>query len=373
MTQHLPTSVQTVLTSLASRQAEGLGVRLARSPICARPFLVLCRILVALLLWCVLASGSVAFAHEVRPAHLKVTETTSGRYLVTWKVPALAGNQRIAIDPQFADDVKLAKDASRVFAGDASIRTFQIVREQGLAGTEIRFANLPATMIDVLVQVTFLDGRYYTSIIRPSSPVFQIPERDSEASIFSSYLILGIEHILFGWDHLLFVLGLTILVADRRRLLWAVTGFTVAHSITLSLAMLDIIHVPSPPVEAVIALSIVLLAVEDIRLRRDGLESMGTKSPWLISIVIGLVHGLGFAGALSEYGLPAHAKFIALFSFNLGVELGQVSFIVVIVILTEIIKKFSEATLPRLQTAAITLIGVMGAFWFVERVVGFFA
>lgn len=331
------------------------------------------RLLVSLFLWSVLASGSVSFAHEVRPAHLKVTETTLGRYLVTWKVPAMSGNQRIAIDPQFADDVKVQKDETSVFAGDASIGSFQIAREQGLAGTEINFANLPATMIDVLVQVTFLDGRYYTSIVRPSSPVFQIPERDSEASIFSSYLVLGVEHILFGWDHLLFVLGLTILVTDRRRLLWAVTGFTVAHSITLSLAMLDIVHVPSPPVEAIIALSIVLLAVENIRLRRDGLESMATKSPWLISIVIGLVHGLGFAGALSEFGLPGHAKFIALFSFNLGVELGQVSFILVILVLAGIITKVSSATLPRLQTVAITLIGVMGAFWFVERVVGFFA
>lgn len=331
------------------------------------------RLLVSLLLWYVLASGSLASAHEVRPAHLKVTETSLGRYLVTWKVPALSGSQRIAIDPQFAADVKVETDASSAFTGGASIESFQIIREQGLAGTDIVFANLPATMIDVLVEVSFLDGRYHSVIVRPHDPVFAVPRRESDWAIFSSYLVLGVEHILFGWDHLLFVLGLTLLVTDRRRLLWAVTGFTVAHSITLSLAMLDIVHVPSPPVETIIALSIVLLAVENIRLQRDGLESLATKSPWLISVVIGLVHGLGFAGALSEFGLPGHAKIVALFSFNLGVELGQVSFIVVVLGFAAIIAKASSAALPKLQTAAITLVGVMGAFWFVERVVGFFA
>jgi len=327
--------------------------------------------LLSLFVWCVMSCGLTAFAHEVRPAHLMVTETTAGRYLVTWKVPALTGSQRIAIDPVFAADVKVEKDVSDVFTSGASIESYPIVREPGLAGTEITFNNLPATMIDVLVQVTFLDGRYYTSIVRPSSPVFQIPERDSEGSIFLSYLVLGIEHILFGWDHLLFVLGLTILVTNRLRLLWAITGFTIAHSITLSLAMLDIVRVPGAPVEAVIALSIVLLAVENVRLRRDGLESLATRSPWLISIVIGLVHGLGFAGALSEYGLPKHAQFIALFSFNLGVEVGQVSFILVMLSLAAVINKAGSTVLPKLQMAAVSFIGVMGAFWFVERVIGF--
>jgi hydrogenase/urease accessory protein HupE len=311
-------------------------------------------------------------AHEVRPAHLTVTETTIGRYLVQWKVPAATRDQRISIDPEFASNV--TSDADRVdgFSGGASVRTWHITCEDGLAGTDIGFRNLPSTMIDVLVQVTFLDGRYYTSIVRPHSPVFHVPSRDSEASIFSSYMVLGIEHILFGWDHLLFVLGLTILVTDRRRLFWAVTGFTIAHSITLSLAMLDVVRVPGPPVEAIIALSIVLLAVENIRMRRDGLESLATRSPWLISVVIGLVHGLGFAGALSEYGLPGHAKLISLFSFNLGVELGQVGFILVLLLFAALTSKADAKILPALQSVTISLIGVIGAFWFVERVAGFF-
>jgi hydrogenase/urease accessory protein HupE len=313
------------------------------------------------------------YAHEVRPAHLTVTETTLGHYLVQWKVPAATGTQRIAIDPEFATHVVSDKDQIDSFSGGASIRSWRITCEDGLAGTDIGFRNLPSTMIDVLVQVTFLDGRYHTSIVRPHAPVFHVPERDSEASIFSSYMLLGVEHILFGWDHLLFVLGLTILVTDRRRLFWAITGFTAAHSITLSLAMLDVVHIPGPPVEAIIALSIVLLGVETIRLRRGGLESLATRSPWLISMVIGLVHGLGFAGALSEYGLPGHAKFISLFSFNLGVELGQVGFILVLLLGAALVRKANAQVLPALQTVAASLIGVIGAFWFVERVAGFFA
>jgi hydrogenase/urease accessory protein HupE len=329
--------------------------------------------LAMLLFFSFVGTGDVLHAHEVRPAHLTVTETTIGRYLVQWTVPAATADQRIAIDPEFASNVTSDVDQRDGFSGGASVRSWNITCEDGLAGTDIGFRNLPATMIDVLVQVTFLDGRYYTSIVRPSSPVFHIPERDSEASIFSSYMVLGIEHILFGWDHLLFVLGLTILVTDRRRLFWAVTGFTVAHSITLSLAMLDVVRVPGPPVEAIIALSIVLLAVENIRMRRDGLESLATRSPWLISMVIGLVHGLGFAGALSEYGLPGHAKFVSLFSFNLGVEVGQVGFILVLLLLAALVTRANAKFLPALQTVAASLIGVTGAFWFVERVAGFFS
>lgn len=326
---------------------------------------------VAVVVVCGAAETHRAAAHEVRPAHLNITEISDGRYLVQWKVPA-SGNQRLAIDPVFDKSCVRADDQVDGFAGGASVRSWYITCSAGLADTEIEFTNLPSTMIDVLVQITFLDGRYHTGIVRPSAPRFDVPARDSEASIFSDYLVFGIEHILFGWDHLLFVLGLTILVTDTRRLVWAITGFTVAHSITLTAAMLDVIRVPGPPVEAVIALSIVLLAVETIRRRKSDLESLATRSPWLISIVIGLVHGLGFAGALSEYGLPAHAKLVSLFAFNLGVEVGQLSFIAALLVLGVLIRRFDGRLLSPLQTVAGIFIGIIGSFWFVERVTGFF-
>ena len=319
----------------------------------------------------VLAFSAAVAAHEVRPALLKVSELSDGRYLVRWKVPAL-GNRRLAIDPVFSSGCVEGEDGVDGFAAGASLRSWQIDCAGGLADTDIDFSNLPSTMIDVLVQISFLDGRYYTGLVRPSAPVFHVPARDSEVSVFRSYLLLGIEHILFGWDHLLFVLGLVLLVTGWRRLLWAITGFTIAHSITLALATLGVVQVPGPPVEAIIALSIVFLAVEAMRYRRTGAETLAIRAPWLISMAIGLVHGLGFAAALSEYGLPAHARAISLLAFNLGVETGQLTFIAALLLLGATVKRSATRLLPPIQVSALWFMGVCGSFWLVERVTGFF-
>ncbi len=318
-----------------------------------------------------LALTGPAAAHEVRPALLKVSELADGQFLVRWKVPAM-GNQRLAIDPIFGAACVESGERVDGFASGASVRSWRIACTEGLAGTEIGFANLPSTMIDVLVQVSFLDGRYYTGLVRPGAPVFHVPTRDSEASVFGSYLALGVEHILLGWDHLLFVLGMVLLVTDYRRLLWAVTGFTAAHSVTLALATLDFVRVPGPPVEAVIALSIVFLAVEAIRYRRTGDETLAIRAPWAVSMAIGLIHGLGFAGALSEYGLPAHARLISLLAFNLGVEAGQLIFIGALLLLGWVARRVDARLVPRVQYAATAFIGVCGSFWLVQRVTGFF-
>lgn len=313
-----------------------------------------------------------AAAHEVRPAHLTVTEVSGDQYLVRWKVPA-KGDRRLAIEPVFAAQCAEVGERVEAFAAGASVMSWRVECPGGLAETEIGFANLSRTMIDVLVQMTFLDGRYHMGLVRPSGPVFRVPARDSEASVFGSYLALGIEHILFGWDHLLFVLGLVLVVTNGRRLVWAITGFTVAHSLTLALAMLDVIRVPGPPVEAVVALSIVLLAVEALRYRRSGVDTFAIRAPWAVSMAIGLVHGLGFAGALSEYGLPAYAKLVSLFAFNLGVEVGQLTFVVSLVLLGAAARRVARPTVvPRLEFAVTCFVGVLGAFWLVERVTGFF-
>lgn len=311
-----------------------------------------------------------AVAHEVRPAQLKVTELSADLFLVRWKVPAM-GDRRIAIEPIFATGCEEPGERVEGYGSGASIRSWKIECAGGLAGSEIAFTNLPATMIDVFVHITFLDGREYTGVVRPSAPTFTIPERDSEARVFGGYLALGVEHILFGWDHLLFVLGLMLLVTDARRLVWAITGFTVAHSITLALATLDIVTVPGPPVEAVIALSILFLAVEVARYRRTGTETLAIRWPWAVSLTIGLVHGLGFAGALREYGIPAYAKTVSLLAFNLGVEAGQLTFVFALVLLGLLAGRLKLPALPALRVAATWLIGVSGAFWLVQRVIGF--
>ncbi|MCH7908538.1 MAG: HupE/UreJ family protein [Candidatus Hydrogenedentes bacterium] len=311
-----------------------------------------------------------ADAHEVRPAQLKVSEVSPDRFLIRWKVPAM-GDRRVAIEPVFAMDCEEPGERVEGYGAGASVRSWRIECAGGLAGSEIGFTNLPATMIDVFVHVTFLDGRAYTGLVRPSAPVFTIPERDSEARIFGSYFALGVEHILFGWDHLLFVLGLVLLVTDGRRLVWAITGFTVAHSITLALATLEIVAVPGPPVEAVIALSILLLAVEVTRYRRTGEKTLAIRWPWAVSLTIGLLHGLGFAGALREYGVPAYAKLVSLLAFNLGVEAGQLAFVAALVVFGLVVGRLKVPVMPRLRVAATWLIGVSGAFWLVQRVVGF--
>ena len=317
-----------------------------------------------------LAAGA-ARAHEVRPARLSVNEISQGRYLVRWVVPAVR-NQRLAIDPVFVADCSADIEGTEAYSAGASLRSWRIDCSSDLAGTPIEFANLQATMVDVLVQVAFLDGREYTGLVRPDSPVFRIPVRQNSSSVFRSYLALGVEHIWFGWDHLLFLVGLMLLVTDGRRLVWAITGFSVAHSITLALAMLGFVFVPAPPVEAVIALSIVLLGVEAIRYDRSGELTLAIRSPWVVSVAIGLIHGLGFASALSDYGLPVYAKLLALLAFNLGVEAGQLAFVAVLAIAWGVARTFDTRLLPRLRMAAMWLVGACGSYWFVERIVGLY-
>lgn len=318
-----------------------------------------------------LLAASAACAHEVRPARLSVSEYYKGRYLVRWVVPAV-GDRRLAIDPIFSADCASNEIGREAYSAGAAVRSWPIECSSSLAGTKIEFSNLQSTMIDVLVQISFLDGREYTGMVRPDSPIFQIPIRENTFSVFQSYLALGVEHILFGWDHLLFVLGLMLLVTNGRRLIWAITGFSVAHSITLALAMFDIIYVPAPPVEAVIALSIVLLGVEAHRYNRSGEATIAIRSPWLISIAIGLIHGLGFAGALRDYGLPVYAKLPALLAFNLGVEAGQLAFVATLALTGVLLRAAHARLLPKTRLAAMWLVGICGSYWLVERLVGLY-
>jgi hydrogenase/urease accessory protein HupE len=280
---------------------------------------------------------------------------------------------RLPVVLKLPDRVKNLKDPVVSELADSLVeRRWIDARPDGLAGERIEFAGLQLTITDVLVRVQKRDGAVSTTLIRPSRPWIEIAAAPGLLALAGAYVLHGIEHILFGFDHLLFVLALILIVRSRRVLLWTVTAFTIAHSITLSLATLGVVHVPGPPVEATIALSILLLACEIVRLRRCQ-ESLTARWLWVVAFSFGLLHGFGFAGALTEIGLPQGDIPLALFSFNVGVEAGQLIFIGTVLGLLACAKRidFPPVIERHALSVATYAIGTMAAFWFIERLAGF--
>jgi hydrogenase/urease accessory protein HupE len=267
----------------------------------------------------------VAFAHEVRPAYLELRESQSGEFDVLWKTP-MRGDRRLALKPEFSGRTEKLTPVTTRESGGAAVQTWSLRAVEPLRGKSVRIAGLEGTMTDALVRVEFADGSMWVKRLTPAEPAAGIPEEQSGWGVAGEYLTLGIEHILVGLDHLLFVLALLLISSGMWALVKTVTAFTLAHSITLGLATLGFIHVPAAPVEVVIALSIVFVAAEIIHARR-GHESITARAPWIVAFTFGLLHGLGFAGALSEVGLPQGHIPVALLFFNLGVEAGQLLFI----------------------------------------------
>src|SRR5207248_7303960 len=267
-----------------------------------------------------------AWAHEVRPAYLELRQTGTETYDVLWKVPARGDDMRLGIYVEFPSGTTKVTPPQTIFANDASTERWSIRRPGGLIGREIQIDGLAATMTDVLVRVENLDHTTQVTRLTPSSPSLVVSAAPGALEVCRTYLVLGVEHILFGIDHLLFVLALLVLVKGWRKLVGTITAFTIAHSITLAAATLGFVHVPSKPVEATIALSILFVACEIVH-RRWGRIVLTETWPWIIAFTFGLLHGLGFAGALREVGLPQTAIPLALLFFNVGVEVGQLLFI----------------------------------------------
>lgn len=279
-----------------------------------------------LLLAAVLLGGAFApvQAHEVRPGYLELHQIDTETWDLVWKVPA-KGDLRLALDVQLPENCHSGEPGTR-FINGAYIERWRTRCSGGLIGREIGIAGLPATRTDVLARVSRTDGTVQTARLTPSAPAFAVSAEASGWQVVRTYLALGVEHILLGIDHLLFVLGLLFLVGNWRRLIGTATAFTLAHSLTLAAATLGWIRVPQAPVEAVIALSIVFVAVEILH-ARQGRAGLAVRLPWVVAFVFGLLHGLGFAAALRDIGLPQHAIPLALAFFNVGVELGQLLFI----------------------------------------------
>ena len=317
------------------------------------------------LLFSLAASG-----HEMRPGYLQIRETAAETYDVLWKVPARGVNERFGLYLRFAEDVEELSEPVRGFAGGAHVQRMRIRRAGGLAGSPVTIEGLDGTYTDVLFRLEWADGSELTHRLTPEAPTYVIEARPGRGHIAWSYFALGVEHILSGIDHLLFILALLLIVAGWRKLVATITALTVAHSITLALAALGFVRVPGPPVEAVIALSIVFVAAEIIRSRK-GNPGLTAHYPWLVAFTFGLLHGFGFAGALSEVGLPKSAIPLALFTFNIGVEAGQLLFVGAMLAI------YTVATLIRIKPPQWAwdlppyAIGSIAAFWMIERVCGF--
>jgi hydrogenase/urease accessory protein HupE len=308
-----------------------------------------------------------ARAHESRPAYLEVKETAPGKFSILWRTPVLAG-MRLPIVLKLPDRVKNLKEPVVSELSDSRLeRRWIDAGEGGLAGQRIEFPGLQLTITDVLVRFEMLDGRNWTVIARPSRPWVEMAASPTWSETAWSYLAEGVRHILYGPDHLLFVLGLMLIVRGRWMLLKTVTAFTVAHSITLTIATFGYAAVPAPPLNAAIALSILFLGPEIVRSWR-GETSFTLRHPWVIAFAFGLLHGFGFASALTSAGLPRQELPLALVSFNVGVELGQLGFIAVVLAVQQTLRVLQIRWKPWMRFVPGYVIGSVGAFWTVERV-----
>jgi len=276
---------------------------------------------------------------------------------------------RLPIVLKLPEDVRNLRDPVVQELADSLVeRRWIDAGRGGLAGKRIEFPGLQLTITDVLVRVELLDGRSWTSIARPSQPWMEIAAAPSGWQVAGSYLVLGVEHILGGVDHLLFVLALVLLVRGWKRLVGTITAFTVAHSITLAAATLGFVSVPGPPVEACIALSIAFVASEIVR-ARQGNPGMAEHWPWLVAFTFGLLHGFGFAGALAELGLPQGALAWSLLGFNVGVELGQLAIVALFLPVAFALRSTRFYREAVLIGGSVLIVGV-ALLWFAERAFG---
>lgn len=366
-----------------------------------------------------------SFAHEVRPAYLEIREEKAGEFSLLWKTP-MRREMRLSLAPEFSGKTENVTPVTTRETGDAAVQTWRMRAVEPLRGQSVRIAGLDGTITDALVRVEFANGATWVQRLTPQEPSAAIPARQNGWAVADVYLKLGVEHILLGVDHLLFVLALLLITRGAWRLVKTVSAFTVAHSITLGLATLGFVHVPARPVEAIIALSIVFVAAEIVRqqlrygVRDTGHEtgnaryeirdmryatrdshpasrdshpaspSLTARAPWIVAFSFGLLHGFGFAGALSEIGLPEGHIPLALLFFNLGVEAGQLLFIATVLALLwvgrDALKKIRDAGFgmrdmgyesrisyleSRIVLVPAYAIGSVAMFWVIQRIVAF--
>ena len=325
----------------------------------------------------VISSIQSALSHESRPLFIEVTEKEAGIFELQYKIPSTI--------PEFnLPEVFLANDFEALDRISVHQNAGGFIKKQnfktgsGLNGTDIRIQYpVMNPSVSCIVKVVLLNGQKFNKLLGPDELSWTVPDKESWAGVAKQYTILGIQHILKGWDHLLFLICLMIVAGNGRKLLITITGFTIAHSITLALSALNVVKLPIPPVEAVIALSVVYLAVEIALQKKD---SLTYRYPIAVSSSFGLLHGFGFAAVLSDIGLPQIEIVTSLLFFNIGVELGQIIFVLGILLLWLLIRKLTlnrdflnRINLSRtvMEKSAAYFCGIIASYWMIERLYGF--
>lgn len=327
------------------------------------------RVVLLLVALCAGAAGPAA-AHALDPGYLQVDALGQDSYAVLWREPDVDGRP-MGLNAVLPETCAPAQDEARRPEARGWVVRWVAECPGGIAGGTVRIDGLSATNTDVLIRVQALEGgAVQTHRATPGAPSVVLPVDPSAWSVLASYGALGVEHILTGWDHLCFVLGLMLLVHGTRRLIAVITSFTLAHSVTLAATALGWLSLPGPPVEAVIALSIAFLAAESIRYARTGRDTLSTRAPWIVAFGFGLLHGLGFGGALKEIGLPQSDLVLALLSFNVGVEVGQLIFVALVLAVWQVLARLG-GPVDRLRPVAAYGIGAVAIFWTLERLAGF--
>lgn len=302
-----------------------------------------------------------AVAHEVRPAYLQITELQPAVFEVIWKQPVL-DDRRLPIDPVLPAECEVTPQGLAEHTGSALVQRFE-ARCPLRSGT-VAIDGLSATLTDVLVRVSYLDGEALSRILRPSEPRLDLADPTPGVG---AYFTFGVEHLLLGIDHILFVIGLVLFIRSPWMLVKTVTAFTVAHSITLALSVLGMVTLPQGPVEAVIALSILYLARE-LMLPEARRSPLTRGAPWLMAFAFGLLHGFGFAGALTDIGLPRDQLAGSLLMFNLGIEAGQLLVVGCLLAGAFMTRRLLENRTGQLRVAFTVAMGCTAAFWTIDRI-----
>ena len=322
----------------------------------------------------VLGYSTAALGHALQPGYLELRQIDESLYAVVWKKPSSKGAP-MALAVSLPEQCDPRTEGQLVWDGRAYYARWTATCAGGLEGGTLHIAGLEQTSTDVLVRFDFADGVTGTHRLTPTDTSFVVPKQPDSLEVVRTYFGFGVEHILLGIDHLLFVLALLLLVKGVRRIVATVTAFTLAHSITLAGATLGWVHMPGPPIEAIIALSIAFVAAEILH-SRQGRPGLAERYPWIVAFTFGLLHGFGFAGALAQVGLPQTEIPVALLFFNVGVEVGQLLFIAGVFATFWLMRRSTR----RINVAPITWVsavpayglGSLAMFWVLQRTIAFF-